>query len=61
MLVEMLMVLFKNVPNQKIWKIRPCFIARGHDKLSHYPEVPQFSRSSQQAKKWWLPNTPKYQ
>ena len=47
-------------PIKKNWKIRPCFIARGHDKFSHYTEVPQFSRSSQQAKKSWSPNTPKH-
>ena len=39
MFVEMLMVLFKNIPNQKLWKIRPCFIARGHDKFSHNTEI----------------------
>ena len=52
--VKMLKVLFKNLSKQKNWKIRHCFIARGHDKFSHNLEVPQFSKSSQQAKKWWL-------
>ena len=61
MLVKMLKVLFKNLSKQKNWKIRHCFIARGHDKFSHNPEVPQFSKTSQKAKKWWSPHALKYQ
>ena len=60
MLVKMLKVLFKNLSKQKNWKIRHCFIARGHDKFSHNLEVPQFSKTSQKAKKWWLPHALKY-
>ena len=62
MLVKILKVLFKSLSKQKknFWKIRHCFIARGHDKFSHNTEVPQFSKTSQQAK-WWSPHVLKYQ
>ena len=47
MLVQNVYGFVKNLPNQKNWKIRHCFIASAHGKFSHNNEkILQFSRSS---------------
>lgn len=59
---KMLMALFKNLPNQKILKLRYYFIASAHGKFSHNAEeIPLVSRSTCQPKKWQLPQLLKYQ